>query len=192
VSQRQTGDSHQPGHGPSLQRAIATVSASRASWYRVGAWDTSFKYGGDNASIGYYYGLELVKNGKSAGEALYTVKSDIGTNGSYWSGDAMMSAWMNLFDFNLYGDPATVLVSTHQPVNPYDFNSDGKPDIVWRNRSTGQNSVWLMNGTALVSGASLTPVADANWEIVGTADFNGDGKVDLLWRNRSTGRTPCG
>jgi len=65
---------------------------------------------------------------------------------------------------------------------------DGKVDLLWRNRSTGQNSVWLMNGTALVSGASLPPVADANWEIVCTADFNGDGKVDLLWRNRSTGQ----
>ena len=27
-----------------------------------------------------------------------------------------------------------------------DFNGDGKPDILWRNKSTGQNIVWLMNG----------------------------------------------
>jgi len=72
-------------------------------------------------------------------------------------------------------------------IAPYDFNDDRRTDILWRNRSTGQSAVWLMKGTDLVSDASLLPVADANWEIVGTADFNGDGQVDLLWRNRSTG-----
>ena len=27
-----------------------------------------------------------------------------------------------------------------------DFDSDGKPDIVWRNSTTGQNVVWYMDG----------------------------------------------
>jgi len=28
-----------------------------------------------------------------------------------------------------------------------DFNGDGRADILWRNSSTGENYVWLMNGT---------------------------------------------
>jgi len=69
-----------------------------------------------------------------------------------------------------------------------DFNGDGKTDILWRNKSTGQNVVWLMNGTAFSSYVWIETVADTNWEIVGTGDFNGDGKTDILWRNKSTGQ----
>ena len=31
-----------------------------------------------------------------------------------------------------------------------DFNSDGKPDILWRNTSTGQNGVWYMDGVNVI------------------------------------------
>jgi hypothetical protein len=48
-----------------------------------------------------------------------------------------------------------------------DFNSDGKTDILWRNKSTGQNVVWFMNGTTYSSYAELMQVTDTNWEIVG-------------------------
>ena len=71
---------------------------------------------------------------------------------------------------------------------PCDFNSDGKTDILWRNKSTGQNIVWFMNGATYSSYAELMQVADTNWEIVGTVDFNGDGKTDILWRNKATGQ----
>ena len=86
--------------------AICTVSASRVSWYAVTSWSTGLKYYCDNASIGYYYGNELVINDKKAGVALYDVKSDMGAN-QYTSWDG--AHWMNLFDFNLYGDPAMPL-----------------------------------------------------------------------------------
>jgi len=82
---------------------ITTISASRVSWYAVTTWSTSLKYYCDNASIGYYYGKELVDNSKRASVALFDVKSDMGANmNGNWGGDS----WMNLFDFNLYGDPA--------------------------------------------------------------------------------------
>jgi len=86
--------------------AIATVSASRVSWYAVTSWNTGLKYYSDNASIGYYYGRELVSNGKKAAIALYDVKSDMGINGGLWGGQS----WMNLFDFNLYGSPETYII----------------------------------------------------------------------------------
>ena len=69
-----------------------------------------------------------------------------------------------------------------------DFNNDGKTDILWRNKSTGQNVVWFMNGTTYSSYVELLQVPETNWQIVGTGDFNGDGKADILWRNTSTGQ----
>jgi C1A family cysteine protease len=73
---------------------------------------------------------------------------------------------------------------------PADFNGDGKPDLVWQNQTTGQLTVWLMNGTTQTQGLWLTPstVADTNWKIAGVADFNGDGDPDLLWQNQVTGQ----
>jgi hypothetical protein len=69
-----------------------------------------------------------------------------------------------------------------------DFDNDGKPDLIWRNYVTGQNSIWYMNGTVMKSGASLAPVSDPNWSIEGTADIDGDGQPDLIWRNYRTGQ----
>jgi nucleoside phosphorylase len=65
-----------------------------------------------------------------------------------------------------------------------DFNGDGKTDILWRNISTGDVAIWLMNGTTIVQAYDFDniPIA-ANWTIVGTGDFNGDGYSDILWRN---------
>ena len=68
-----------------------------------------------------------------------------------------------------------------------DFNGDGKADILWRNSTTGANTIWLMNGAVISSGATFATVVDPNWGIAGLGDFNGDGKSDILWRNRSTG-----
>src|SRR5438445_227158 len=77
-------------------------------------------------------------------------------------------------------------VVTKDPV--YDFSGSGKSDILWRNSSTGQNVLWLMNGATVASAPALATVADLNWTIAGARDFNGDGKADILSRNRSTGR----
>jgi hypothetical protein len=69
-----------------------------------------------------------------------------------------------------------------------DFNSDGKEDILWRNSATGDNMMWLMDGTNMAQVRNLTPVADAFWDISSTGDFNSDGKEDILWRNSATGQ----
>src|SRR2546422_6651566 len=67
-----------------------------------------------------------------------------------------------------------------------DFNGDGKADILWRNSSTGENYVYLMDGTTN-TGDYLRTQADLNWQVAGAGDFNGDFKADILWRNSSTG-----
>jgi hypothetical protein len=52
----------------------------------------------------------------------------------------------------------------------YDFNKDGTTDILFRNTSTGQLDIWLMNGTARsASGAPGTPTA--SWVIQGRRGF---------------------
>jgi hypothetical protein len=71
---------------------------------------------------------------------------------------------------------------------PGDFDGDGKSDLVWRNMTTGQNAVWYMNGSSLVSSNMMPPVTDQAWHIVGIGDFDGDGKPDLVWRNTTTGQ----
>jgi Subtilase family/Bacterial pre-peptidase C-terminal domain/FG-GAP-like repeat len=70
-----------------------------------------------------------------------------------------------------------------------DFNNDGKSDIIWRNYRTGENAIWLMNGTTLIGGQGVytTPVSDLSWRMEGAGDFNADGKSDIIWRNYLTG-----
>ena len=85
---------------------------------------------------------------------------------------------------------ATVTVNQPPPVTGRvrtDFNGDGRSDIFWRNASTGQNSVWLMNGTSF-TGLMTQEVPDQNWQPLVFGDFDGDAKSDIFWRNRSTGQ----
>src|SRR6266850_97461 len=81
----------------------------------------------------------------------------------------------------------TVAGQNWQDVGIGDFTGDGKGDIVWRNSATGDNYVYLMNGSAIVGEGYLRAVANQSWQVAGIGDFDGDGKSDILWRNSSTG-----
>src|ERR1700734_3679739 len=70
-----------------------------------------------------------------------------------------------------------------------DFNGDGYADILWRNTTTGQVLIWLMNGSAITNTGSVgVGYVTSDWAIVGVGDFNGDGKADILWQNPPTGQ----
>jgi hypothetical protein len=69
-----------------------------------------------------------------------------------------------------------------------DFDGDGRDDIYWRNSSTGQNSLWLMNGLTVATLSIVYTEPSAAWKIVNSGDYNKDGKADLFWRNTSTGQ----
>ena len=97
--------------------SVGTVSATRLSWYRVG-WDVPDSNRGDNASLGYYYMKKLV-NETSCGQALAACKGDLTDGGA--------EIWMNLQEFNLYGDPSLALVNP-EPLCPSDFDKDGDVD----------------------------------------------------------------
>lgn len=73
-----------------------------------------------------------------------------------------------------------------------DFNGDRAIDILWRNKSSGFNVIWLCDqtpgdGSFVLGSASLSTVAGDNWLLIGKGDFNADGKTDILWRNEDTG-----
>ncbi|HEV7426996.1 MAG TPA: M36 family metallopeptidase [Thermoanaerobaculia bacterium] len=78
---------------------------------------------------------------------------------------------------------ATVSVLDDDTVNS-DFSntSDGKRDILWRNTTSGDIRVWLMNGVNITSSVLLGNQGSP-LELVGSGDFNADGHADLLWRN---------
>jgi hypothetical protein len=82
---------------------------------------------------------------------------------------------------------------------PPNVNSSSvfQSDLIWRDRQSGANELWQLNGTKF-SGSTTeqqlnqnvfttTPVADANWKIKGAGDFNGDGLGDMVWRNEQSG-----
>ncbi len=60
-------------------------------------------------------------------------------------------------------------------------------DILWRNRTSGNNLVWRMDDMIRTSEITLAPFPNLNWEIHGTGDFDNDCETDILWRNKSSG-----
>lgn len=108
-----------PEYSNNLQYAVlknggvGTVGATRVSWYSTGVGYGEFDGSTTNSGIGYEYVSRLVE-GKPAAEALYLAKSSMTPFGSH--GDCWL---MNLYDFNLYGDPALGIeppcIDAHEP-----------------------------------------------------------------------------
>ena len=67
------------------------------------------------------------------------------------------------------------------------FNADGNIDLLWRNRVTGDNAIWFMNGVTQSGFTDIQAQPNLDWQIVGTGDFNNDGQTDILWRHAKTG-----
>ncbi len=60
--------------------------------------------------------------------------------------------------------------------------------LFWRNRLTGQNVGWLMNGTTIDDVGVPPAIGDTNWEVKAQGDFNADGDRDVVWRHKVTGQ----
>jgi hypothetical protein len=127
--------------------AIATVCTNYTSW-GVGEWSPSSKFWCDDCSIGYFYGLELVANNKTAGKALFDVKSEMGVNGGWWG----MDSWKNLCGYNLYGDPSvSILENGLGPAldnNTLQFYTIGDGTALWYI----QSETYYYDGDAAQSG----------------------------------------
>src|SRR5262249_10068578 len=72
-------------------------------------------------------------------------------------------------------------------VGQRDFNGDGYADILWRNGTSGQAVIWLLNGASVI-GAGSPGTVTTDWAVAGTGVFNGDGFGDVLWYNTGTGQ----
>jgi probable HAF family extracellular repeat protein len=93
-----------------------------------------------------------------------------------------------LYKQNTFFSPnVPIPVPNFFPGVEYDFNGDGKSDILWHNTSTGDVAVWLMNGVSPTRQVVVAPGVPLAWQIVGVGDLDGDGKADLVWRNTTTG-----
>ncbi len=156
-------DSGNLGYQLLVNGSIATVSASRVSWYIVGYW---YPRGlSDNAEIGYRFVEKMVKEGLPVGEALYEAKQELPHDSSYW--------WMNLFDFNLYGDP-----SLYISLSTSTITVDSQP----------QGSIFVK-----VDGVSITTPTSYNWEAGSTHTLEAISPINLgndtryVWESWSGG-----
>ncbi len=77
-----------------------------------------------------------------------------------------------------------------------DFNTDGKPDILWHNASTGATQIWYMDSHRLTGRANVLSEGNGPpvwvgwpWRITGTNDFDRDNIADILWHDEWTGET---
>ncbi len=69
-----------------------------------------------------------------------------------------------------------------------DFSGDGRPDLLWRHLPSNRNMLWVMNGTAAVSSAWISPDPPAaTWQIAGADDFLVDGRSDLVLADSASG-----
>lgn len=85
------------------QGGIATVSATRPSWFSPDVGYGEFDGSQTNSGIGYEYVDRLVQE-MTGGRALYQTKQSMTPNHQCYL--------MNWYDFNLYGDPATSIISS--------------------------------------------------------------------------------
>jgi ELWxxDGT repeat protein len=90
----------------------------------------------------------------------------------------------SLYSPGVYYEVAAVTV---RRAPPRDFNGDLRSDVFWRNSTTGETSVWNING-ATFTGLASTPVPSP-WVPGVFGDFSGDGRADMLWYNTATGET---
>ncbi|UBF29908.1 FG-GAP-like repeat-containing protein (plasmid) [Kovacikia minuta CCNUW1] len=77
-----------------------------------------------------------------------------------------------------------------QPEDDYKLKVDQglTPNVVWRDTSSGSNTLWSINGTSFGSSTSLNSLSGSAWKMGALADFDKDGYSDILFYNDSTGQ----
>ena len=115
----------------------------------------------------------------TTGSGLWTSS---GIGGIHWGSPIVANGKVYMADM---AGHLTAFAPAYLPA-PYDFNANGKTDLLWSNDVAGYTASWLMDGLSATSIAAL--MTDPNWRISAVGDFNGDDKADLLWRNAATGQ----
>jgi Ca2+-binding RTX toxin-like protein len=67
----------------------------------------------------------------------------------------------------------------------FDFNGDGRSDILWREQDAGQFTIWNGQGSSWAQNSYSDNTVASDWKIAGVGDLNGDGRDDIVWRQDS-------
>lgn len=93
------------------------------------------------------------------------------------------------------GNPISLLqtpANGWEVVGTADFDNNNIADLVWRNNSTDENGIWLMQSSSSnsvsIRGTYFIDRAASGWSIEHVADVNNNGRQDLVWRNNTTGQ----
>ncbi|WP_420265164.1 FG-GAP-like repeat-containing protein [Candidatus Magnetominusculus dajiuhuensis] len=74
------------------------------------------------------------------------------------------------------------------PIVKGDFLGIGKATIIWRNYTTGQDTIWDNATTdSSIELTSLPIVTDTDWKLVGVGNFGSGTETDILWRHQVYG-----
>ncbi len=159
-----------------------------------------------NSTTGQVYAMLMNGTTITAQGMVYTEPNTawqiVGAGDFAGSGKRNQLVWRNNTTAQIYLQTVTVSGSTfsqtgqviYQATLPYrlvsvgDVNGDGKSDLLWRNDTTGQVYLILMNGPSVVSEGVIYTEPNFAWKIVAAGDYNGDAKADILWRNDTTGQ----
>jgi len=104
------------------QGSSSIVASSRISWYSIGWQDETW---GGNASIDYFFFDYMLTQDEKVGDALFDSKVYYLNNFFWWGWQSQQ----NMFDFNLYGEPALYRPGVPGGQNPLirgDYDCDGQ------------------------------------------------------------------
>jgi hypothetical protein len=100
------------------------------------------------------------------------------------------TSWSGHWEIELRDNPSG-LQAAKQFNRLSDVNGDGNADILWRHAVSGNNAVWLMEGSDIEAELPLEiqwdPDWDSQWALTDVYELNDDQQPDLLWRHPLTG-----
>ncbi len=67
----------------------------------------------------------------------------------------------------------------------HDVEDDGKDDLLWRNRTSGQMVLW--RGAEATLPQAVASIKPLDWDVAAFSDFDGDSSADLLLRSGASG-----
>lgn len=176
----------------------ATDSNTSKIWVTPAAVSATIASDGDTATVNTTY-TERDK-GNAAGDNDGDGKADVQlrytTTGrlAIWLMDAssILSAGAAAYSDGTVAEPA---YSTWANLANADSDGDGKADVLFRNKTTGRFSVWMMDsrtilsaGAAAYTDGTIPEPAYTSWIFSGYADGDNNQCSDILMRNSSTGR----
>ena len=87
-----------------------------------------------------------------------------------------------VYGVKVENDASITNVSATLGVTPsaFDFNGDGQTDLLLRNGSSGQFTVWLMNKTNVAKSLLLGSAINRNWRFAGLGNLTGNSQKDIV------------